>query len=172
MNALNTYIKLLDTKKIYIIMFWVIFTIIIGSLFAPKFIQNTNNDFTAPANTDAAKAQKLIKEYFPDKQNNDNHIIILEKENGTINNQVLDSFTANIVNQTEDLQGLDQVSGYSIYQNTPLESIKSQFMSKDGSVSIIIVSIKGDSKLQQNSAEEIRQLVSKDIPKVLIQTKV
>ena len=146
-------------------MFWVIFTIIIGSLFAPKFIQSTNNDFTAPANSDSAKAKKLVAQYFSDKLNNDNHIILLEKQNGTIDVNVLDTFTAELVNNTKNIEGFNQISGYTIFKNTPLDFVKDQYISKDGSVSIIIISITGNSDQQQSTAEQIRLLVKQYSPK-------
>ena len=164
MNKLDRYVNLLERRKLYIIIFWVIFTIVIGTLFTPNFIKSTNNDTNAPSDSQAAKAQKLIEQYFPNQINNENHIIMLEKISGKIKINDLKLFTDKILKEMDAYNGVNGINGYTILENSSLDFAKYQFLSKDGTVSIITISLKGDSQSQINLAQDLRALIQKNVP--------
>ncbi|MDH5401172.1 MAG: MMPL family transporter [Candidatus Heimdallarchaeota archaeon] len=153
--------NLIDKGKIPIIIFWFLFTVTIVVNFAPNFLNVTTNEFKPPDGTDAANGQVLMNEYFPTTSTQEGHLIVAHTETSSIIGDELRELTLYLVEDLFSTYPIEyrSASGYYIFDNTDLDSLKYQFVSEDNQTSFIQLTFNADQAKQQEITHYIREKV-------------
>ncbi|MCE7734521.1 MAG: MMPL family transporter [Candidatus Heimdallarchaeota archaeon] len=156
------YTNLLNKQKIPIIIAWTVIGLGLTVFFAGNFFNVTTNNFSAPEGTDAYKANALLTEYFPEREEQISHILVATNPGSNILTAEFTQFTIDITSDIQHEYGSKLVSaqGYFLFAGTELDDFKDGFVSTDLSTSIIILSLDGDSEFQKESTEVIREHIS------------
>ena len=64
MDFADKLTNFLDRRKILILIFWSMMSVLLIGLYAGNFFNVTTNEFDPPEGTDAYEANQLINEYF------------------------------------------------------------------------------------------------------------
>ena len=156
------YTSLLNKQKIPIIIAWTVIGLGITALFAGNLFTVTSNNFDAPEGTDAYKANSLLSQYFPEREEQTSHIIVATSLNSNILTAEFTQFTIDITTDIQAEYGSKLVSaqGYFLFAGTEFDEFKDNFVSEDLSTSIIILTLDGDSEFELESTEVIREFIS------------
>ena len=160
--SVNDITEFIDKRKIPIILLWISFTIIVVGLFAPNFMNSTKTEFEPPEGSDADKAIDLLEHYFPNKSGEVTHIVVVHNKDSLVLNSEFAEFTSKLVTemQVKYENELVSVAGYFVFHNTTLDSIKNEFVSADGSTSIIAFTFNGELEIQEKITHYIRDYIS------------
>jgi RND superfamily putative drug exporter len=155
------YTSLLNKQKIPIIIAWTVIGIGISALFAANFFNVTTNNFEAPEGTDAYKANALLREYFPQREDQISHILVANDPISSILTNEFDQFSIDVTSfvQNKYTTKLVSAQGYFLFEGSELDDFKDNFVSDDLSTSIIILMIDGESDFQEDVTHDIRDFI-------------
>lgn len=156
MTRIDTVSRLIKKNRYPIIFFWVLVTIYVAGLYASNFIPSTSNGYKPPEGSEAALAENLMNAYFPNKLDEQAHIIILHDENENIISTKLADFTSKLYTEYHDHDRFTSLGGYFIFANTELDSVKMEYVSDDMHTSLLVLELNGNSAFQIEIAEELR----------------
>ncbi len=155
MNA-NKITTIMNRNKVLIIAFWIVFGSFITIAYAPDLLSSTDTDFKAPDGSDSAKAELLMKTYFPEQINNSEHIILFNNPEGNVLSQNMIDVSMSIADFVLEKYPDAEVFGYAMVVGTELDSLKSNFVSEDGKSSIMTISVPGTNNEQLDFVEALR----------------
>lgn len=158
---MKQFTRFLDKWKIAIIVFWIIGGSIFISFYAAGLFNNTTNDFDPGPNSEAGKAYDLFNQYFPNETKELAHIVVANTRNKNILGQDLADLTQQLITKLNNTYGDLLVSyvGYYIYAGTPLDNVKTEFISADNTTSYLAFTFTGELSLQGEISDSIREIL-------------
>jgi RND superfamily putative drug exporter len=153
--------KFINKRKLPIIFIWITVAIIVAALFAPNFINETTNNFDPPNGSDADSASILLDTYFPNKSDELTHLVVFHNSETVVLGEDLAVLTTQISQEmtTKFKENFVNVAGYYIFADTDLDSIKTQFISKDGTASILAFNFIGEMDVQHDITHYLRDYI-------------
>ncbi len=148
-------------RKTYILLFWIAFGTFMSITYAPGLLEQTRSELKAPTNSESAQAEKLLRQYFPDEVDKGEHIVLFNNPNEAIPISELLQVSSEIIQYVLSEYPDAEIMGYAVVAGTPLDSIKDEFISKDGKSSIMTISINGGQKEQREFVHELRNVIKK-----------
>jgi uncharacterized membrane protein YdfJ with MMPL/SSD domain len=133
----------------------------VAVVFAPNFINETTNNFDPPNGSDAQTASILLDTYFPKKSDELTHLVVFHNRDTVILGEDLAILTTKITQEmtTKFEKNFVNVAGYYIFDGTDLDSIKTQFISDDGTASILAFNFIGEMDMQHDITHYLRDYI-------------
>jgi len=150
----------IDKNKILILIFWIAIGSFVTIAFAPQLLSSTKSEFTAPAGTDSANAKLLLEQYFPKVVQNGEHIILFNNPSGSVLTEEFFTVNQKLVSFILEKFPDADIQGYAMVVGTELDSFKESFLSSDGKVSIVTISVIGEQHDQIEYVQELRENIS------------
>ena len=117
------YTSLLNKQKIPIIIAWTVIGLGLTAMFAGNFFNVTTDNFEPPEGTEAYEANNLLREYFPEREEQISHILVANNPDTSILSDQFANFTIDVTNYIQSLYNSRLVSaqGYFLFAGTRSE---------------------------------------------------
>ncbi len=170
MSIIERMMKFYRKYGIFIIVFWLGFSILVGGPSLPMFIKQTKITYDPPPGTESYDGYQMMEKYFPAEYNATDLIFVIHSTDGKslIETEQVKTYHDNLVQKLNSslIKNNPVFISYWLLNGTEADAFKNRLISDDNLTAILIANVHiKDLKSIREKIPELRDIKDQNIPR-------